>query len=86
MSLNIKNPQTHDLVKRLASATGLTQTAAVHLAVANQLERVERSATAQSADSRIQGITAAAQRWRDRVGRDVIPDTDALYDENGLPR
>jgi antitoxin VapB len=84
--LNIKNPQTHALVKQLAASTGLTQTAAVHLAVREQLERAERTHATQSAESRANRIAAAAQRWRDRTGLDATLDTDALYDAAGLPQ
>ena len=41
MSLNIKDSRTHELVRRLAAATGETQTEAVWVAVRERLRRVE---------------------------------------------
>ena len=43
MSLNIKNPETHQLVKELATLKGVSLTTAVTLAVVNEIER-EKSA------------------------------------------
>ena len=43
MALNIKDPDTHALARRLAAATGESLTEAVRQAVAERLTRVERS-------------------------------------------
>jgi antitoxin VapB len=41
MSLNIKDKRTHELVQRLAAATGETLTEAVRVAVQERLRRIE---------------------------------------------
>lgn len=87
MSLNIKNEETHRLVRELAERTGESMTEAVSVAVRERLQRVEDS-------------DAADRRHRTdallRIGRDVAnrmpPATQIadpgtlLYDDAGLPR
>lgn len=83
MSLNIKNEQTHRLVRQLAEVTGESQTSAVTIAVRERLERVLRSQ---------RGDLAARLL---AIGEDVavrLPDHlksadhgDLLYDDRGMP-
>ena len=78
MALNIKDPDTHALARRLAAATGESLTEAVRQAVAERLTRVERTAVGRVSDelvARLEGIARhcgalpglrpAAQRGRD---------------------
>ena len=51
MSLNIKNEETHRLVRRLAELTGQSQTSAVEEAVRRRLAELEREATARPGSS-----------------------------------
>lgn len=91
MSLNIKNPTTHRLVRELAAATGLSQTAAVEDAVRRRLAELTSDAVS---------VGAVRQRRLDEarlIARDFQADLtpeDAerigtaeswLYDEDGLP-
>lgn len=84
MALNIKNEDTHRLVRELAQLTGESQGAAVAAAVRERLERVRQ-----------RGRTGLAERLLG-IGQDVAPRLvepfrsadhgDLLYDEHGLPQ
>ncbi|MCK0114047.1 type II toxin-antitoxin system VapB family antitoxin [Ornithinimicrobium sp. F0845] len=92
MSLNIKNPRTHRLVRDLAEATGQSQTAAVEDAVRRRLAELR------AAD----GLTTPEERQRHERARRIAhafrqdmseqdrerlrTADDWLYDEQGLPR
>ena len=83
MSLNIKNEQTHELVRRLAALTGTSQTEAVTDAVRRRLEQVQNDDRRTNRTERILRLGAEI--------REMTPDqdwtTDDLYDdETGLPR
>jgi antitoxin VapB len=84
MALSIKDPETDRLVRKLASARGVSYTSAIRLAVANELAREprpERSVEEVWAEIRkIQNETAALP---DAMSAEEV---DAwMYDENGLP-
>ncbi len=84
MSLNIKNEETHRLIRALAALTGESMTAAVTEAVRERLERLRMAQSAGLAD-RLLAI------GRDCAGRLEEPyrsaeHGDLLYDERGLPR
>lgn len=84
MGLNIKNAETHRLVRELAKLTGETQTAAITSAVRERLTRVRRQ--------RKSGLTERLLR----IGRDCAPRLqepyrsvehgDLLYGDDGLPQ
>ena len=86
MTLNIKNPHTHELARELAELTGETMTEAVTTAVRERLQRVRQA----GAHTRVRAEALLA------IGRDVaqrLPEhvrdldhSDLLYDERGLPR
>jgi len=83
MSLNIKNPTTHQLVQELADITGETLTGAVTEAVRERLERLRRDDAPSLADRLL------------AIGRDCAPrlpepyrsaaHAELLYAEDGLP-
>jgi antitoxin VapB len=83
VSLNIKNAETHQLVRELAALTGETQTTAVTIAVRERLDRVRHPDEAGLADRLL------------AIGRDTAPRLrepfrsadhgDLLYDDRGLP-
>jgi len=60
MALNIKDQDTHALVRRLATATGESLTEAVRTAVAERLTRVERAA-ARADDDLVARLNAIAR-------------------------
>jgi antitoxin VapB len=84
VSLNIKNEETHRLIKKLAELTGQTQTSAVEDAVRRRLDELSRDDEVRRSYERIKEIqktvrAAADPEW-------LATDWDAfLYDENGLP-
>ncbi|TDO45617.1 antitoxin VapB [Kribbella sp. VKM Ac-2571] len=84
MSLNIKNEETHGLVRELARLTGESQTAAVDVAVRERLARVRRLRGAGLAHR----LLAIGADTAHRLPEDLrtADHGDLLYDENGLPR
>lgn len=88
MSLNIKNEHTHELVRRLASVTGMTQTDAVTDAVQRRLDELQGAKERDWAERKAK-ILQLAGEIRESLGPDglALLDTDWLYDdETGLPR
>lgn len=85
MSLNIKNPETHRLVRELAKAMGLSQTAAVTLAVSAQLEQIRAGQDDRRLD--VERGLALLREMRGRFEPGYLDqDFDAiLYDDRGLP-
>lgn len=83
MSLNIKNPRTHALVRELAQVTGLSQTSAVEQAVERWLDELKRQATRrQTHDALLREYWAnLTDAERDAMQRVM----DGMYDEKGLP-
>lgn len=87
MSLNIKNEETHRLVRELATLTGQSQTSAVEDAVRRRLAELHsdgdperrRRALNQTVEE-MQKIAASDPEWL------ATNWDDELYDENGLPR
>ncbi|MCU0482985.1 MAG: type II toxin-antitoxin system VapB family antitoxin [Chloroflexi bacterium] len=86
MSLNIKNVETHRLVKELADETGMSMTAAVTDAVRRRLDEVRAERGRAGID--LDRALALTAEMRERLGADYLAtDFDArLYDERGLPR
>ena len=82
MALNIKDPETDALARRLATITGEKITDAVKTAVRERLEREERC--------RDPNWLEQIKKIQDELA--AIPDADptftedSLYGENGLPR
>ena len=84
MSLNIKNEETHRLVRELASVTGESMTAAVEKAVQERLERVRRGKKGGLAERLLQiGRECAAHMKEPALS---VDHGEMLYDEKGLPR
>lgn len=90
VSLNIKDPETHKRVKELATLKGISQTAAVNLAVINELERESSARKPRLQPKKRSEILAEyseqfAPLFKEgRSGNDLIND---LYDdETGLPK
>ena len=83
MPLNIKDPETHALAKRLASLTGESPTRAVKLAIQQRLEQVEKTQRATRLADELDDIAlhCAGLPRRDRRSAEQI----VGYDERGLP-
>lgn len=84
MSLNIKNEETHRLVRRLAELTGQSQTAAVEDAVRRRISEIEHES---DRETRIERLLAIGRRTAAAMDPTLSNDpNDFLYDELGLPR
>lgn len=82
MSLNIKDPQAHQLATELAKRTGESLSAAVTNAVRERLERVRREQGVGLSDRLLKIGQDCAKRLKDRTA----DHGDLLYNELGLPR
>lgn len=83
MSLNIKNEETHRLVRQLAELTGQSQTSAVHDAVRRRLEELERT---ESLKARRQAMLRIARESAALIHPELSNDpNEVLYDHVGLP-
>jgi antitoxin VapB len=86
MSLNIKNPEAHELAKELAELTGESMTEAIIVALKERLAR--QLNTPERIAERAEAIMAIGRDVAARLGPEFREkDWDAeLYDERGLPR
>jgi antitoxin VapB len=84
MSLNIKNEETHRLVRQLAKVTGESMTAAVDKAVRERLERVRSTKKGNLAEWLLQIGRECAPLWKEPYKS--MDHGDLLYDEKGLPK
>lgn len=84
MSLNIKNPETYKLTRRLAALTGESLTEAV---TASVRERLERLSTAQDEQDLVERLLAIGRDCAAHMGQEFksTDHGDLLYDELGLP-
>ena len=89
VSLNIKDKETHAMVRELAALKGTTLTAAVKLAVKEEIEREKASHDkSRLPKRRSDAVQAFAREFVSRV-KDPIHSWDVdklLYDEMGLPK
>ena len=83
MALNIKDADTHDLAKRLASLTGESLSQAVKRAVQERLAQVKKTRRAMRLADELDHIALHCARLprRDRRSAEQI----IGYDERGLP-
>lgn len=83
MSLNIKNEETHRLVRELAALTGESMTEAVTEAVRERLERERRGRDAGLAERLLAIGKDCAAHLKEPYRS--IDHADLLYDDRGLP-
>lgn len=85
MSLNLKDPETVQLVRDLASQTGESLTAAVKISVQERLEREKRRKNKEGLAEWLDEVTKyTAEALKDLPPSDKVG--DLLYDkETGLP-
>lgn len=84
MALNIKDPATDELARRLAAATGESITTAIRVAMEERLERIER--VRRMADGRPR-LARYIERARARAVLDQRSADEILgYDEHGVAR
>lgn len=85
MALNIKNPQTCELIEELSKLTGVNMTEAVTDAVREQLKRKKQHKKKEGVAEKLMELgrkTAPLikEPWKS------TPHGDLLYDENGFPK
>ena len=87
MALNIKDPATHDLARRLAAVTGRSMTEAERVAIEESLARAERSAASGPDEGgHVARLDAIARHCGALPVRRQRSEDDILgYDERGLP-
>ena len=83
MPLNIKDPRTHALARRLANATGETMTEAVTVALRERIARIRRS---RNADATAAELLAIGKRCAEQLKGTPIDHGSLLYDDKGLPK
>jgi antitoxin VapB len=82
MTLNVKDPEAHQLAQAISQLTGETLTAAVTTALRERYERVhKRDSEALAAD-----IRAIADRAAVHIKKPYLDHSEFLYDEHGLPK
>jgi antitoxin VapB len=82
MALNIKDVETDQLARRLATLTGESLTVAIKIAVRERIEREERirgKASVEELLATVKRIAEAPNR-DDRIGEEIL-----VYDERGPP-
>jgi antitoxin VapB len=83
VTLNIKDPETHELAKKLAEQTGETMTRAVTEALRERLARLTR---AQKPEATADDLLAIGRRCAATLKGKAIDHGTMLYDERGLPK
>ena len=79
MSLNIKNPRTHLLVRELADVLQVSQTEAVTVAVQDRLRQDNEAAS-----TRLTTIRPTTEQIRAHVNQPSSTQSDTIYDKEGL--
>lgn len=83
MSLNIKDPEAHELAAALAKATGESMTKAITRALRERLERVQRQ---QRPEAIATDLMAIGARCAANLSGKPVEHGHLLYDEMGLPK
>jgi antitoxin VapB len=83
MSLNVKNPEAHELARELAELTGESMSSAVTIAVRERRDRVLAGRSGGLAEQMLEIGRDCAGRLPIDVRR--VDHGELLYDENGLP-
>ncbi|OGW23699.1 MAG: transcription factor [Nitrospinae bacterium RIFCSPLOWO2_12_FULL_47_7] len=83
MSLNIKDPEAHQLAHQLAKETGETMTRAVTEALRERLARVKRQ---RHPETTVAELIAIGHRCTATLRGSPIDHADLLYNEHGIPK
>jgi len=84
MTLNIKDPEAHELARKLAARTGETLTRAVTEALRERLARVSRAGN--QAQSTAEDLLAIGRRCAASLNAEPVDHGMLLYDDRGLPK
>jgi antitoxin VapB len=83
VSLNLKNPEAHELARELAELTGESMSSAVTIAVRERRDRVLADRSGSLTERMLEIGRDCAGRLPVHVRK--IDHDELLYDENGLP-
>jgi antitoxin VapB len=83
VTLNIKDPEAHELARKLAQQTGETLTRAVTEALRERLARVSRS---RRPEATAEDLLAIGRRCAATLKGKPVDHGTLLYDERGLPK
>jgi antitoxin VapB len=83
MTLNIKDPEAHQLAQKIAQKTGETMTRAVTQALRERLARLNRT---RSPDAMADDLLAIGRRCAASLKQRPVDHASLLYDEHGLPK
>jgi antitoxin VapB len=83
MSMNIKDPETHDLARKVAKETGETITEAVNVALRERLDRLHEH---RRKKKRLAALMEIGRQGAKMFPGPHIDHAELLYDENGLPK
>jgi len=83
MTLNIKDPEAHELARKLAARTGESMTRAVTEALRERLARLSRN---QQPETAAQELLAIGRRCASSLKAKPVDHGSLLYDERGLPK
>ncbi len=84
MSLNIKDPEAHQLAQELSKVTGETMTEAVTVALRERIARHRRRT--RKADATAAELLAIGRRCASYLKGKPVDHDSLLYDERGLPK
>jgi len=82
MSLNIKDPEVHQLARAISRATGESMTSIVRQALRERYARIER----QKGKASVEELPTFADRAAAHLKRPYVDHAKLLYDDNGLPK
>jgi len=82
MSLNIKDPEAHQLARAIARITGENMTRVVKEALRERYARIEL----RKGKASVEELLAIADRATAHVKRPYVDHADLLYDDNGLAK
>jgi len=83
MTLNIKDPEAHELARKLAEQTGETMTHAVTQALRERLARVSRARKPETATD---DLLAIGRRCAATLKGKPVDHGTLIYDDRGLPK
>ncbi len=82
MSLNIKDPEAHQLAQAISRATGESMTRVVTQALRERYARIEQ----RNGRASVEELLAIADRASAHLKRPYVDHGELLYDDNGLPK
>jgi len=83
VTLNIKDPEAHQLARKIAAQTGESMTRAVTEALRERLSRLN---SARKPETTAQDLLAIGRRCAATLKQKPVDHAELLYDERGLPK